>query len=237
MNGQGFFGHQYSGLYLAIDGIGCCGKSTQVKLLEQRIRKQFPNVELIVTKEPGGTVKCDQIRTAIVSKGEEKLLPWVEVNLFAASRGQLIGTKIKLALERGAIVLSDRCLLSSLCYQGFGLELGWQNVLDANENALDGITPNVIIFPDIDYELSMERLAARDGRDNVYDQKISDRQYFDRIREGYRFFAKRIPKFVREIDGSLPVEVQTELVWEIVGPMVEENLEARREILREKERE
>lgn len=228
MNKGGFFGHPHNGLYLAIDGIGCCGKSTQVRQLEQGLRRNYPNLELLITKEPGGTEKCNQIRTAIVSKCGEELLPWVEVNLFAASRGQAIGTLIEPALERGAVVLSDRCFLSSLCYQGFGLDLGWQNVLKANENALREISPDVIIFPDIDYDLAMTRLFARDGRDNVYDQKICNPEYFKRVREGYKFFAKRIHNFVYEIDGSLPVETQAELIWDRVDELIKD-----RELTRE----
>jgi len=237
MFGQKFFGHHYSGLYIAVDGIGCCGKSTQVKEIEKRIREEYPDVQLLVTKEPGGTEKCDQIRTAIVSKCEEKLLPWTEVLLFAASRGQAIGTLIEPALERGEAVLSDRSFLSSLCYQGFGYELGWQNVLAANMHALNGISPNLIIFPDVSQEVAAERLKIRSGRDNVYDSKIMNPEFFNRVRAGYKFFAKRCPQFIYEIDGSLPAETQRELIWERVALMIEENIETRREMIIRGERE
>jgi|GEM_PF-66667 dTMP kinase len=222
MNGNNhYLGNSLPGVYIALEGIRGCGKSTQTRLLGERIKREYRGRELVVTKEPGGTEKSGQIREVIVtqSKTGEKLLPGVEVKLFAASREQTIATLIKPALERGAIVVSDRSVLSSLCYQGFGLDLGWQNVWKENEKGLDGVCPDLIIVPDISPELSAQRVALREQRDNVYDSH--GLEYYKRVRDGYLFFACMFKDRIFMIDGSLPIETQAELIWEKTGPLIE----------------
>jgi len=223
------FGHNLPGFYISIEGIRCCGKSTQTELLTQWLKEIYPGREILKTKEPGGTEKSDQIREAIVSKSKngETLNPLAEMYLFAASRNQAIYELIKPALERGAIVVSDRCVLSSLCYQGFGLDLGWQNVLRVNTEVLEGITPNLIIFPDISTEESLKRIKLREVRDNVYDDKSPE--YYEQVRKGYLFFLEKLPKEIIKIDGFLPAESQAELIREIMGKVFKER-EIRSEI-------
>lgn len=238
MNGNNhYFGNSLPGIYIALEGIRGCGKSTQAGILGERLRREYPGREVITTKEPGGTEKSDQIREVIVaqSKTGERLLPGVEVKLFAASREQSIAGLTKPALERGTIVVSDRCVLSSLCYQGFGLGLGWQNVWKENEKGLDGVCPDLIIVPDISPELSAQRVALREQRDNVYDRHSLD--YYDRVREGYLFFGKMFKDRICVIDGSLPVEIQAELIWQRARELVEGKRELVWEMKRETQKE
>lgn len=239
MNGQGFFGHPYSGLYIAIDGIRCCGKSTQVTRLAEKIKLNYPQVELVVTKEPGGTEKANQIREVLVAKPEigQALVPNANVLLFAASRAQSMAELIAPALREGKIVLSDRCVLSSDCYQASGDSQGevrWQFIHALNLWAVEGAMPDLIIIPEISAELSAERQARREGRNNVYDGKSL--AYFKRVVKAYHDLGEEFKENLWLIDGSASIENQEELVWEIIRPMVEENLEARREFLRGKER-
>lgn len=224
------FGHDLSGLYVAFEGIRCCGKSTQARLLAEKLQREFSGREIILTKEPGGTEKSDEIRQVIISHSKERLAPWAEVLLFAASRAQSIAELTRPALERGAIVISDRCILSSLCYQGFGLDLGWQNVLFKNREALGGVAPDLIVFPDISVALSEERLTRRERRDNVYDTR--DREFYERVRKGYLFFASKIPREILMVDGTLSSEAQAELVLRRIQNIVE----GREAKLRTKER-
>lgn len=232
------FGHLNPGLYIGIDGIRCCGKTTQLELLEKVIRLNYPEVDLVVTKEPGGLEKSNQIREVIVTKPISGMALSAKANvlLFAASRAQSIAELIKPALREGKLALTDRSVLSSMCYQAFGDSNGqidWQWIYNLNYWAVDGVLPDFLIVPEISPELSAERQAIRSGRDNIYDAK--EFEYYQRVAKAYHDFALQFPDHIWLLDGSLSIETQQGLIWERVKPMIEENLETRRELLRGKE--
>lgn len=106
-------------MYIVLEGIVGSGKSTNTQLLAEYLRSKYPEREVITVREPGGTEIAQAIRTLVqATKFEEKMHPITEVYLYGASRAQLLHTLVKPALERGAIVLSDRNFLSSFTCQG-----------------------------------------------------------------------------------------------------------------------
>lgn len=242
MNGQGFFGHPHNGLYVAIDGIRCCGKSTQVRELERRLREKYPELPLLVTKEPGGSEKSEQIRQVLVTKPSNEgavLTPRTNILLFAASRAQTVETIIEPALLEGKMVLSDRCTLSSDCYQGYGdldhgCNFGWQFVHNLNAWAVGGVFPDLVIVPEISAELSKERVDIREARNNVYDGRPLE--YYQRVAEAYHRLGERMKENIWLIDGTMTVEEQAEIIWKRVSCSVE-NIEAKRELLSKRGRE
>ena len=113
------------GLYIAFEGIEGCGKSTQCELLVARLKREFPAKEIVLTREPGGTPISEEIRNILLSPEESnsQMEPLTEVYLFAAARAQSLREIVKPALDRGAIVLADRSIYSSLAYQSYGREI------------------------------------------------------------------------------------------------------------------
>src|SRR5918994_265033 len=129
------YGARMFGTFEGVDG---SGKSTQARLLAERLRSA--GRELVLTREPGGTGLGEQVR-GILLHGE-RMAPWAEAALFAAARAQLVDEVIRPALARGADVVSDRYLDSSLAYQGLARGLGVERVLELNLLATSGLLPD-----------------------------------------------------------------------------------------------
>lgn len=196
------------------------------------MRLVYPERETVLTREPGGTLKSEEIRKAIFGRmtDGETPLPLTEAFLFAAARHQNIERTVRPALERGEIVISDRCYLSSLVYQGLVRDLGWQTILKLNEWAVDNIFPDLIIYADIDPEIGLRR---KRGDANRFEEE--DLAFHREVRKGYLFFAEKMKGRILKVDGSLSIEEQSRLVWEGVQPLFSD-IEARREPVVTRER-
>ncbi|HUW24174.1 MAG TPA: dTMP kinase [Patescibacteria group bacterium] len=199
-------GHRLPGKYFVFEGIGGCGKSIQAKLLHEFLKERYPDREIVYTHEPGGTEKSEQVRDVIIShsRSGEGLVPYSEAFLLAASRCQAIAVVLRPALERGAIVVSERSFFSSLAYQGFARGLGWKDIWRINQIAVAGVCPDVVFYLDVAPEVGRERKSKRKKRDCVHDYQ--DLEYFHRVRKGYLFISKMIGRGFEKIDGSLPLE-------------------------------
>ena len=125
-------------MFVTFEGVDGSGKSTQARLLAERLRSE--GREVVLTREPGGTSVGEQIREILLHG--ESLAPWAEAALFAAARAQLVDEVIRPALARGADVVSDRYLDSSLAYQGLARGLGVERVLELNLLATSGLLPD-----------------------------------------------------------------------------------------------
>lgn len=212
------------GFYVAFEGTVACGKTTQSKLLKLRLEKEFPDREVIWTREPGGTPVGDAIREVVLhfptDKGE--MLPITEAHLFAGSRGQSLREVVKPTLDRGGIVVSDRSFYSSLAFQGFGRGLGVDLVEEINLSAVAGIIPDKVILADIRPEVGLLRKAGRLEGNDRFDEK--DIRFHQKVREGYLFLAQREPERFIVVDGELPIETQAELIWEKFSPSLDREL-------------
>lgn len=213
------FGHNLAGTYIAFEGGEGCGKTTQQRLLVERMRRELPSREIVLTIEPGGTLKAEEIRKAIFepTREGEVTLPLTEVYLFAAARHQNIEMTTRPALERGAIVISDRCFVSSLVYQGIVRGVGWQRILRLNQGAIGDVRPNLIILLDIDPEIGLSR-KSEGNEVNRFEKEALE--FHQKVRGGYLFFAEKLPGEILKIDGSLPQEAQAEIIWEKVKELV-----------------
>jgi dTMP kinase len=222
----------FKGFYLVFEGGEGCGKTTQAQLLSERLRAEFPQREIILTREPGGTFIGDEIRAILLphSPGEEEMEIITEAYLFAAARAESLRKEVRPALERGTVVIADRSVYSSLVYQGEAGGLGLEVVRKINEEAVGGILPDKVIFLDIEPELGL----ARRGEDlNRLDRK--ELSYHRRVREAYRQLAREDPTQFIIIDASPSIEVVQEIIWERLSLFVDN--EIKRELKRGKERE
>lgn len=172
-----------AGVFISFEGIDGCGKTTQATLLAQRLVAACR--EVVVTHEPGGTGLGKVLRPLILgerleadSHDSQEVLSWeTEVLLLAADRAQHVTRVIKPALERGAVVICDRYVDSSLAYQGCAGESAAQKVWDVNEVATQGVLPELTILLALPPEQQYRRLETGDRierRGIEYQQRVYD---------------------------------------------------------------
>ena len=137
-----------SGLFIAFEGGDGAGKSTQAGLLATALQKR--GLEVIRTREPGGTVIGEKLRSLVLDHGQGDIDPRTEALIFAASRAAHVHQTILPALERGAVVVCDRYIDSSVAYQGAGRGLGTDSVLEVNLWAVEGLRPDLTVLLDVD---------------------------------------------------------------------------------------
>ena len=143
-------------MFVTLEGLDGSGKTTQARLLGARLEAE--GVEVVSTREPGGTPLGEEIRTLVLHGGE--VAPWAEAALYAASRAQHVEQVIRPALERGATVICDRYVDSSVAYQGIARGLGLERVLDLNLAAVGGLMPDRTILLEIDVDAAARGWAA-----------------------------------------------------------------------------
>jgi dTMP kinase len=184
-------------MFVSFEGLDGCGKTTQARLLAEALTAE--GVDVVLTREPGGTPLGEQVRELVLHG--DHVAPWAEVALYAASRAQHVVQVIRPALERGATVVCDRYLDTSVAYQGAGRGLGVDFVLDLNLRVVDGLLPDVTVLVEIDPETALARLG--DKRDRI---ERADAAFWPLVVEAYRDLAARFPERYVVVDGRLPVE-------------------------------
>ena len=152
------------GVFLVLEGGEGVGKTTQWKALREALT--HAGYEVVALREPGGTPAGDVLRTVLLDPASE-LAPTSEALLFAASRAQLVHAVIRPALDRGAVVLVDRFLLSTYAYQGAGRGLPIPSLRAVNAFATNELVPMVTLLLTMPLEQAMTRLAARGGADRL----------------------------------------------------------------------
>jgi len=202
------------GKLISFEGSEGSGKSTQIARLADRLQKA--GLEVVATREPGGTEIGEQIRNIIVhnSKGDE-MCPETELLLFTAARAQVVREVIAPALTRGAMVLTDRYLDSSTVYQGIARNLALGPVNEINRFAVGNVMPDLTIVIDVPTEVSLQRVRQRasDLPDRMERENIT---FYKMVREGYLLLAKEWPDRVVVLDGTLSPEALDKKIWAIV---------------------
>jgi dTMP kinase len=204
-------------LFITFEGIDGSGKSTQMRLLGERLRAAGKPV--VENAEPGGTPIGVQIRRILLDAKNQELCPTAELLLYFASRAQAVDELVKPALARGAIVLSDRWTDSTLVYQGCGRGLGAETVLTLDRIACRGLVPDLTLLIDIDTETGLARATARNRQSGDVETRMEEQavSFHRRVREAYRQLAADEPARVRLIDGARdPGEVASD-VWSAVS--------------------
>jgi dTMP kinase len=194
-------------LFLVVEGIDGCGKSTQARLLAERLRAEGRDV--VLTREPGGTEPGRVIRSVVLAAATETLDPRTEALLIAADRAEHAARVIRPALERGADVVSDRYVPSSLAYQGVGRGLGVEVIDDLSRWATGGLVPDLVVVVDVDDATA----AARRGtpRDRL---EAAGEAFAAAVAGAYRDLAQAQGWTV--VDGSGSPGSVAEAVWELV---------------------
>ena len=189
------------GLFITIEGPDGSGKSTQI----ENIRKFFSdkNIEIVFTREPGGTPIGERIREIILDNRFKEMDPMTEAMLYAASRAQHVAEIIRPALESGKTVICDRFVDSSLTYQGYGRGLG-DDVEIINSYAVKECVPDVTFLMKLDPDIGKHRIEEnRDNQDRLEHEKL---EFHRKVYNGYLELEEKYPDRIVGIDASLGID-------------------------------
>jgi dTMP kinase len=204
-----------AGLFISFEGIDGVGKSTQADLLETWLQAQGKTV--VRTLEPGGTEVGIEIRKILLHHRGD-LAPRAEAALFAADRAHHVASKIRPALDRGEIVITDRYFDSSVAYQGAGRELSQTEVRDLSLWAVGGLLPDLTVLLDLPADVARNR---RNGSGTEPDRLESEKiEFFERARQAYLDLAKAEPERFLVIDASASVDVMQEHIVNRVAGLI-----------------
>ena len=195
-----------SGLFITIEGIECVGKSTNAKFISDLLNKK--NIKTHVTREPGGTSLGEKIRQILLFEQNDSISPLGELLLLFAAREKHINEVIKPNLEQGKWVISDRFTDASFAYQGFGRGLDFDQVNQLKQIIQKDFDPDLTFLLDapIDVIKSRRKLNPNDRFES------EDREFFERVRQGYLELATVFEDRVKIIDATQPIEqVQSEI--------------------------
>lgn len=187
------------GLFISIEGPDGSGKSTQIENIKRFFAEK--NMEIVFTREPGGTAIGEKIRELILDRTHTEMDSMTETLLYAAARAQHVAQVIRPAIEAGKIVICDRFVDSSIAYQGYGRKLG-SSVEEINKFAVDGCMPDVTF---------LMKLDPRVGRGRI-DEKVQDRLEMEKdafhlaVFEGYLELEKQYPDRIVGIDASRTID-------------------------------
>jgi len=187
------------GKFIALEGGEGAGKSTQARLVAEALRAR--GLEVVITREPGGTQGAEAIRNLVLHAEGEGWGPRAEALLFAAARSDHVEKLIRPAIERGAWVICDRYLDSSRAYQGGGGGLSDVDILTLHSIGSEGLLPDLTLLFEVSPEISATRLARRDvdGTDRIGGREAA---YHTRVATAFSRFADAEPARFARIDGN-----------------------------------
>lgn len=189
-------------LFITLEGIDFCGKTTQARMLTSFMRGKKYDVLLI--REPGGDQISEKIRKVLLSERNSGITSLTELLLYEASRAQLTQKVILPALKEGKTVICDRYSDSTLAYQGYGRGLDKKTISYLNQISTMGLSPDLTILLDVPVETSFERRKKeKRKKDRLEKERF---EFHQRIREGYLKIARQNPKRIKVIDGTEDVD-------------------------------
>lgn len=195
------------GKFITFEGIEGAGKSTAIELVQQYLQQQ--GVQIVVTREPGGTKVSEVIRDVVLNRHDLDIVADTELLLFFAARAQHIGQIIKPALQAGKIVLCDRFTDASFAYQCGGRGISEERIAVLEQWVQQGLQPDLTILMDLPVEVGMRRAKKRSKLDRI---EVEQHNFFEKVRAYYLKRAKNYPERFRIIDAQVPIsDIEIEL--------------------------
>lgn len=196
-------------MFITFEGADGCGKTTQIKLIDEYLRSK--GYKTLLTREPGSKGLGEKIREILLNY-EGEVSSRCESFLFLADRAQHVDCIIKPALQEGTIVLCDRHTDSTVAYQGYGRGLDIEEIKKLNALATGGLKPDLTIVFDVDIETSQSRIGKNKDR-----MESAGIEFFKKVREGFLEIAKEEPERVKVINSSDTIENIHKKVVELIG--------------------
>jgi dTMP kinase len=201
------------GFFITFEGVEGCGKTTQLRLLKERL--EAAGEQVTATREPGGCPIADQMRAILLDAENRAITPLSELLLYAAARAQHVQEVIVPAVERGEIVLCDRFTDATIAYQGHGRGLDLDTIAQLNRLATGGIEPRLTVLIDCPAEVGLSRARARiDATTGAREERfeLESLRFHERVRAGYLALADASPQRFVIVDGTGDVAETEKLV-------------------------
>ena len=208
------------GLFITFEGTEGSGKSTQARLLAERLRGE--GFSVLESQEPGGTPIGMQIRRVLLDGANKELSATTELLLMFAARSQNVDQWIQPALADGTIVISDRFTDSTLAFQGAGRGLGRELVMQVDAIACRGLQPDLTVCVTIDLDVGLGRAQARNAETQATETRLDDEaiEFHKRARAEYSRLAREESNRFTIVSGVGTVDEVAAEVWKLVAPLL-----------------
>jgi len=201
-------------MFISIDGGDGCGKSTQVELLANGLRKK--GFDVFTCRDPGSTGVGEAVRGILLNRHDLDICRMSEMLLFMAARAQMAEELVFPALKSGQIVVSDRFLLSTIVYQGYAGKISVEAIEQVGAIATSGVLPDLCFILDLPLTLAKSRMNDRE----LDRMERMGPDYHELVRQGFLTHAKTDPKRFVVLDASLPIDAVAEQIRNIVGEVM-----------------
>ena len=211
-----------AGIFITFEGIEGCGKTTQIRMVAEHLRRLGRDV--LLTREPGGTEIGEEILTVLLDAAHRDMAPITELLLYGAARNQHVREVIRPALNAGKVVLCDRYADATTAYQGAARAIDPEIIEVVHRVATEGVWPDCTLLFDLAPAVGLERACARNlcertaGRADRFEQESL--AFHERVRAGYLAIAKREPGRVAVIDANREIDVIQRDVVAILGKKI-----------------
>ena len=207
------------GKFITFEGGEGCGKSTQALRLGDAL--QARGIDVLLTREPGGTFLAESIRHLIKDQRDDPPCDRCELLLFLAARAQLVHNVIRPALDAGTWVVCDRFSDSTLAYQGYGRGLPLETVDETNAFACDGLEPDLTLLLAVSPETATARCRRREATTRTAADRIecAGDAFHARLREGFEAIARSNPHRIKTVDANGTVDEVWTRIWNLVLPL------------------
>lgn len=203
------------GLFITLEGSEGSGKSSAALFLQDQLRTR--GHEVLVTREPGGTTLGEVLRDIVLTRDDLACTAMAELLIVFAARAQHLENVIEPGLSAGKIVLCDRFTEASYAYQGAGRSLGAEPVSVLEALVHEKRQPDMTLLLDVPPDIGLARAGRQGALDKI---ERESRDFFDRVREGYRTRAAQCPERIHVIDAEPPIETVQRTLWDTLLPCV-----------------
>ncbi len=204
------------GLLISFEGTDGCGKSTQIRLLAEYLKKQ--GREVIVSREPGGCKVGEKIRNILLNAENVEISPMCELFLYEAARAQHTTQIIEPALKEGKIVILDRFIDSTFAYQGYGRQLGEDCVDIFNKYAINGRYPDITLLLTLPATDAFKRKGGNDKKDRM---EMAGDDFFKRVDQGLKRVSEKYPERVIKVDVEGTCEETHDKICNLIDKLLE----------------
>lgn len=190
-----------NGKFISLEGIEGAGKSTQMAFIADYL--QSKNIDVVLTREPGGTELGEQVRDLLLTPRDERMVDDAELLLMFAARVQHLQQKILPALSNGQWVISDRFVDATFAYQGGGRGINAGRIQSLAEWSLKGVSTDLTFLFDLPVAVGQERVTSRGNAKDRFE--LEKHSFFDKVRDAYLQAASAQPARIKVIDAAQPV--------------------------------